>query len=94
MILRVVLIVMTRAKQTLSWTRQDDYCEVDSPICYFRKFFRISLIESVVEQSSLYSVQRDNNRPLSLNIDELVQFMGWCVLCRYMGYHGLACIGQ
>ena len=66
-------------KETPSWTGQDGYCEVDSPIWYFRKFFNTSLLESIVEQSNLYSIQQNPNRPLSLDIDESEQFMGCCV---------------
>ena len=52
-----------------------------SPVDYFRQFFDKEVLLHIVNQSNLFSCQRDVNKPLVLEIDELEQFLG---ICMYM----------
>lgn len=47
-----------------------------SPVEYFRTFFDDSILEHIVEQSNLFSMQCNINKPLQLTTDELEQFLG------------------
>ncbi|MED6240745.1 hypothetical protein ATANTOWER_027178 [Ataeniobius toweri] len=49
-------------------------------------FFPEDILEVVVEQSNLYAIQCDTNKPLNLTTKELEQFMGTAV---YMSLFGL-----
>lgn len=60
--------------------------ELKTPIGYFRQFFDYILLDQIVEQSNLYSVQINPNKPLKLNKSELEQFFG-CVI--YMSVFNL-----
>ncbi|KAJ8888934.1 hypothetical protein PR048_008428 [Dryococelus australis] len=57
--------------------------KVDLPIDYFGYFFDDSLLNIIVEQSSLFSVQKNVNRPLNLTKNELEQFLGICMMSIY-----------
>ena len=49
---------------------KDDIPEFDSvqkPIEYFRKLFGNDLMDVIVHQSNLYSVQSNHNKPLNFN---------------------------
>ncbi|XP_041868396.1 piggyBac transposable element-derived protein 2-like [Melanotaenia boesemani] len=59
---------------------------IKSPYEYFKMFFSEDILEIVVEQSNLYAIQRDTNKPLNLTTKELEQFMGTAV---YMSLFGL-----
>ena len=58
------------------------------PIDYFRIFFDDSILEHIVEQSNLFSVQSNINRPLQLTKDELEQFLG---IVLYISVYHLPC---
>ena len=45
---------------------------------YFRRFFDNAILNLIVNQSNLYSVQKDLNKPLNLNQIELEQCLGIC----------------
>lgn len=49
---------------------------VQEPIDYFRYFFDNVMLEHIIEQSNLYSVQVDPEKPLQLTLPELEQFIG------------------
>ncbi|XP_054270077.1 piggyBac transposable element-derived protein 3-like [Macrosteles quadrilineatus] len=53
--------------------------EIQTPIDYFRYFFDTDILDSMVNQSNLYSVQKDPNKPLNMSKNELEQFLGICV---------------
>lgn len=57
-----------------------------SPLQYFRKFFSEDILEVIVEESNLYAIQWDPNKPLNLTTSELEQFLGTVV---YMSLFGL-----
>ncbi|XP_018019163.1 uncharacterized protein LOC108675646 [Hyalella azteca] len=50
--------------------------EVQHPYEYFKSFITDSFLELVVEQSNLYSVQKNVNKPLGLTKNELEQWIG------------------
>ncbi|KAJ8869899.1 hypothetical protein PR048_028908 [Dryococelus australis] len=58
------------------------YCSLEepqpsqSPIDYFQNFWSGKLIEHIVDQSNPYSIQRDPNKPLTMNVKELEKFVG------------------
>uniref|UniRef100_A0A3Q4MXL3 PiggyBac transposable element-derived protein domain-containing protein n=1 Tax=Neolamprologus brichardi TaxID=32507 RepID=A0A3Q4MXL3_NEOBR len=56
------------------------------PLQYFRKFFSEDILEVIVEESNLYAIQWDPNKPLNLTTNELEQFLGTVV---YMSLFGL-----
>ncbi|KAJ8386987.1 hypothetical protein AAFF_G00161640 [Aldrovandia affinis] len=60
--------------------------DVKSPLQYFKEFFSEDILEVIVQQSNLYAMQCDTNKPLNLNIRELEQFLGPVV---YMSVFGL-----
>lgn len=76
------------AKETPVWDRELEFNEVDCPIYYFKHFFCDSVLNNIVEQSNLYSVQKNPNRPLGTNLKEIEQFLGICI---YMSVYGLPC---
>lgn len=53
--------------------------EVDTPVDYFRKFFDDNIVKIIVEQSNLYAIQKNPNRPLNLTSKELEQYIGVCI---------------
>lgn len=53
--------------------------EVNCPIDYFRNFFDRNLVQNIVDQSNLYAVQTNPNKPLNLSLNELDQFLGVCI---------------
>ncbi|XP_048048348.1 piggyBac transposable element-derived protein 3-like [Megalobrama amblycephala] len=60
--------------------------DIMSPLQYFKQFFSEDILEVIVEQSNLYAIQCDANKPLNLTIKELEQFLGIVV---YMSLFGL-----
>uniref|UniRef100_H2L551 PiggyBac transposable element-derived protein domain-containing protein n=1 Tax=Oryzias latipes TaxID=8090 RepID=H2L551_ORYLA len=60
--------------------------DIKSPYEYFKMFFSEGILEVVVEQSNLYAIQCNTNKPLNLTTKELEQFMGTAV---YMSLFGL-----
>lgn len=62
------------------WTdKLPDHFEIDTPIDYFRDFYNTELLQNIVDQSNLFSVQKNPNKPLNLTIAELEQFLGICI---------------
>lgn len=57
-----------------------------SPIDYFRQFFDSDLLDIIVRESNIYSVQKNPNKPLNISKTELEQFIGTCI---YMSVYGL-----
>ena len=53
----------------------DDYAEM-SPMDYFKSFIPDKLLEKICDQSNNYSMQNDINKPLSLQREELEQWLG------------------
>lgn len=64
----------------------DDEPEVGRPIHYFQTYFSSDLLDHIVEQSNLYSVQKDPNKPLQITRSELEIFISTIV---YMSIFGL-----
>ncbi|XP_034066448.1 piggyBac transposable element-derived protein 2-like [Gymnodraco acuticeps] len=60
--------------------------EILSPLQYFQQFFSEDILESIVQQSNLYAMQNNPNKPLNLTTKELEQFLGTVV---YMSLFGL-----
>ena len=57
----------------------DESCSessVRSPIEYFRDFMSDDVFSNIVEQRNLYCSQKDINKTLNLNRNELGQFVG------------------
>ena len=52
---------------------------VCEPIEYFRNIFTDDLFDIYVEQSNLYSVQKNPNKLLNVNPNELEQWLGLCI---------------
>ena len=50
--------------------------EIRSPISYFRDFLDSEILELIIEQSNLYSIQLNPNKPLKLEQNKLEQFLG------------------
>lgn len=50
--------------------------DIQSPYRYFKRFFSDDLIESIVQETNLFSVQQNPAKPLDLTVDELEQFLG------------------
>ncbi|XP_076049511.1 uncharacterized protein LOC143030237 [Oratosquilla oratoria] len=53
--------------------------DLRQPIEYVRQFLTDDLLETFVTQSNLYSVQRNPNKPLNTNKNELEQWLGLCI---------------
>ncbi|MGH0142404.1 UNVERIFIED_CONTAM: hypothetical protein FKN15_076157 [Acipenser sinensis] len=60
--------------------------EVKEPTDYFRHLLKPATIEFMVEQTNLYAIQSDPNRPLNVTNEEMEQFIG---ICFYMSVYGL-----
>lgn len=60
--------------QNDSEIQEDDFLQ--TPIMYFRKFIDEQIISLLVEQSNIYSVQKDPERPLKLSKEELDVWLG------------------
>ncbi|XP_024153448.1 piggyBac transposable element-derived protein 2 isoform X2 [Oryzias melastigma] len=60
--------------------------DIKSPYEYFKMIFSEDILEVVVEQSNLYAIQCNINKPLNLTTKELEQFIGTAV---YMSLFGL-----
>lgn len=65
---------------------QNEEPEIARPIHYFQNYFSNDLLDHIVDQSNLYSVQNDPNKPLQLTREELEIFIGTIV---YMSIFGL-----
>ncbi|EEC01677.1 conserved hypothetical protein, partial [Ixodes scapularis] len=78
-------------KQSVKWTKTNCQEEhqipswngslpqsesVRTPIEYFKEFFDDALFEYIVEQSNLFAIQKNPNKPLGLTRAELEQFLG------------------
>ena len=53
---------------------------INRPLGYFTLFFQEVLMNLIVEQSNLFAVQSNPNKPLCLTRHELEQFIGCCML--------------
>ncbi|KAE8280141.1 hypothetical protein D5F01_LYC22281 [Larimichthys crocea] len=60
--------------------------DIMSPLQYFREFFSKEILEVIVQESNLYAIQCDPNKPLCLTTNELEQFLGTVL---YMSLFGL-----
>nr|XP_040573018.1 piggyBac transposable element-derived protein 1-like isoform X1 [Lepeophtheirus salmonis] len=49
---------------------------VKRPIEYFEDFFSSDILLHIVDQTNLYALQENPNKPLKLNVNELEQFIG------------------
>ena len=61
-----------------------DILELETPYAFFRRFFSDDLLERIVEQTILYSIQVDPNKPLDLTVNELRKFLGICCVMSYI----------
>ena len=62
--------------RTPEWLQTIDAAtNIKAPVEYFRTFFSPDILEHIVEQSNLYSVQKNVNSNLNLNSSELEQFL-------------------
>lgn len=50
--------------------------KLDSPYKFFSYFITNSLIDKIVEQTNLYSIQQDVNKPVNVNMLEIKKFIG------------------
>lgn len=66
------------AKETPAWTEREEYSEVDTPIDYFRMFFNKDLLHQITQQSNLYAVQNDPNKPLNMDTNESNLWVAVC----------------
>ena len=53
-----------------------DIDDISSPHKYFSLFFDDGILDQIVQQSNLYSLQQDINKPLNLTIAELEKWLG------------------
>ena len=53
----------------------EDIAEM-SPMDYFKSFMSDALLDKICEQSNMYSIQKDINKPLGLQREELEQWLG------------------
>ncbi|XP_070819483.1 piggyBac transposable element-derived protein 2-like [Chaetodon trifascialis] len=60
--------------------------DIMSPLQYFREFFSEEILHVIVDESNIYAIQCDPNKPLNLTTSELEQFLGTVV---YMSLFGL-----
>ncbi|XP_063921127.1 piggyBac transposable element-derived protein 3-like [Zophobas morio] len=81
-----------RGKPTYKWTKlnnndeelplppfvaeETEESEIGRPIHYYQQFFSNELLYLIVEQSNLYAIQNDVNKPLNLTRSELEIFIG------------------
>ena len=59
-------------------TDSDADLQLRLPIEYFKKFLDDDILNLIVDQLYLYSIQKDTNKPLSLDLYELEQWVGIC----------------
>ncbi|XP_028657085.1 piggyBac transposable element-derived protein 3-like [Erpetoichthys calabaricus] len=65
------------ARPMPEWLGQIDSSGViKRPVEYFRHFFSKDIITHIVDQSNLYAIQQNPNKPLALSSQELEQFLG------------------
>ncbi|XP_046663283.1 piggyBac transposable element-derived protein 1-like [Homalodisca vitripennis] len=57
-----------------------DEFEIDTPIEYFKYFLDEDLLNTITDQSNLYAIQINPNKPLILTTPELEQYLGVCIL--------------
>lgn len=62
-----------------------EYEEVNTPIDYFRQLVDDNLLDLLVEQSNLFAIQKNPNKPLNLTKLELEQFIGICLSMSVFG---------
>lgn len=62
-----------------------EHREVNMPVDYFRYFFDENILDHLVLQSNLYSVQNNPNKPLNITRNELEQFFGICMVMSIFG---------
>uniref|UniRef100_A0A8C6WVW5 PiggyBac transposable element-derived protein domain-containing protein n=1 Tax=Neogobius melanostomus TaxID=47308 RepID=A0A8C6WVW5_9GOBI len=60
--------------------------DVFSPLHYFKMFYSEDILSVIAEQSNLYAIQCNPNKPLNLSTKELEQFIGTVI---YMSLFGL-----
>ncbi|XP_063230174.1 piggyBac transposable element-derived protein 2-like [Bacillus rossius redtenbacheri] len=72
-------------KQSPSCNLREVYSEVESPVYYFRMFFDEDVLDNIMEQSNLFSVQKNPNRPLNVDTNEIEVFMGSCIFMSVFG---------
>ncbi|XP_046670996.1 piggyBac transposable element-derived protein 2-like [Homalodisca vitripennis] len=58
-----------------------------SPIEYFKEFFDNSILDRIVDQSNLFAIQKNPNKPLNLTRNELEQYIGICFAMSIFGLH-------
>lgn len=56
-----------------------DILLLDAPIIFFFYFFSNNLLQKIKDQSELYSVQKNANKPISISLDELKKYIRICV---------------
>lgn len=70
---------------------------LQGPIDYFKYFFDSDLVNTIVTESNIYSVQKNASKPLNTYFDkEIEQFIGICVYMStvYMVYQEVECFGM
>nr|XP_027235887.1 piggyBac transposable element-derived protein 3-like [Penaeus vannamei] len=53
---------------------------ISLPVNLLRRFFSDDLLDMVVQQSNLYSLQRNANKPFDIDRSELEQWLGLCMI--------------
>jgi adenylate cyclase len=59
--------------------------EPESPLHYFKKMISTNMLENIIEQSNLYALQKNINKPLNMTPAELNQFIGSVLLMSIYG---------
>ena len=54
--------------------------EIKPPFRYFENFFDTELLDHIVHESNLFSVQKDPIKLVQLNKDDLEKYLGCCML--------------
>ncbi|XP_025407636.1 piggyBac transposable element-derived protein 2-like isoform X2 [Sipha flava] len=60
-------------------TLHNDLLSLETPLDFFAYFFNNELLIKIKEETELYSVQLNPNKPVTLSIDEIKRYLGICI---------------
>lgn len=58
----------------------DEVMELDTPYQFFKYFFTDELMDKIIQESKLYRIQQNPNKPLVMTKDDLQKYIGICFL--------------
>ncbi|XP_063216684.1 piggyBac transposable element-derived protein 3-like [Bacillus rossius redtenbacheri] len=58
----------------------DFFMNLDTPFQFFNYFFGDEIFEKILSESQHYAIQKDPNKPLAINKNELKKFVGICII--------------